>query len=83
MLVISGNNSVAPMPRMKVSISQSRCLSFQVEELARADDIPILSFNLAIEMLVISGAFTAGGMLRGLHGFNLAIEMLVISGHSC
>ena len=36
-------------------------------------------FNLAIEMLVISGQWTEV-ILDGLACFNLAIEMLVISG---
>ena len=40
-----------------------------------------LSFNLAIEMLVISGKGQSPGAAAS-DGFNLAIEMLVISGTS-
>ena len=55
MLVISGEKcrACAILPRY-VSISQSRCLSFQVYLSATALDSHV-SFNLAIEMLVISG----------------------------
>ena len=38
------------------------------------------SFNLAIEMLVISGSGCVVARETGALGFNLAIEMLVISG---
>ena len=97
----TGWRSTTDMVR-SVSISQSRCLSFQVQELvagvrlclmfqSRNRDAchfrshlgpsakRVLSFNLAIEMLVISGS---GHRLTRTqsHGFNLAIEMLVISG---
>ena len=41
--------------RCNVSISQSRCLSFQDLLSTNVDDWKI-SFNLAIEMLVISGS---------------------------
>ena len=44
--------------RLRVSISQSRCLSFQVHfQARRLVDGDNLSFNLAIEMLVISGFY--------------------------
>ena len=65
---------------MHVSISQSRCLSFQVG--GRVWHGTLLSrFNLAIEMLVISGSGCSGSY-RGYSRFNLAIEMLVISGET-
>ena len=61
-----------------VSISQSRCLSFQ--GLAqRSPHSQRYCFNLAIEMLVISGENPYLGVTYA-KGFNLAIEMLVISG---
>ena len=40
----------------------------------------VLCFNLAIEMLVISGQSLTLSVRRPDTGFNLAIEMLVISG---
>ena len=61
-----------------VSISQSRCLSFQDEQLKRQIR-EYQRFNLAIEMLVISGT-PPQHQPRLQHCFNLAIEMLVISG---
>ena len=104
MLVISGHRLFARGGRQGVvSISQSRCLSFQV---GRQSCLPLLSdmfqsrnrdachfrlpdgflrlelagcFNLAIEILVISGGGCGSG-LGLLACFNLAIEMLVISG---
>ena len=106
MLIISGRNlqSTASKPRA-VSISQSRCLSFQVHEecnctlgtnrrvsisqsrclsfQARAAAISRsskASFNLAIEMLIISGEDLTMSMHRDTC-FNLAIEMLIISGN--
>ena len=42
---------------------------------------PRQCFNLAIEMLVISGRASPDTVARGQGSFNLAIEMLVISGH--
>ena len=81
MLVISGsasknsNNSSRP-----VSISQSRCLSFQGRKVKRLRQPIHLSFNLAIEMLVISGQHWHRYQFGQCLGFNLAIEMLVISG---
>ena len=62
-----------------VSISQSRCLSFQVALPAHASGLPGC-FNLAIEMLVISGGCRDRIIRDRRDGFNLAIEMLVISG---
>ena len=40
-------------------------------------------FNLAIEMLVISGPEYRRALARDRPCFNLAIEMLVISGPTC
>ena len=64
---------------MPVSISQSRFLSFQARIVVTMA-LALISFNLAIEILVISGlAFQC--LLHGRYWrFNLAIEMLVISG---
>ena len=42
-------------------------------------DVP-MSFNLAIEMLVISGETKLAAAIKKQESFNLAIEMLVISG---
>ena len=63
MLVISGymDLEIINVEDIKVSISQSRCLSFQVLSRAADKRHRLLRFNLAIEMLVISGearAFT-------------------------
>ena len=106
MLVISGcKSSAVTVSANTVSISQSRCLSFQVAtthapsyQVAskfqsrnrdachfRELDFRLIcrclpSFNLAIEMLVISGPITPELRAVLLGGFNLAIEMLVISG---
>ena len=56
MLVISGRVRVAcKWNAFWVSISQSRCLSFQVRRRRRCRHTPHNRFNLAIEMLVISG----------------------------
>ena len=79
MLVISGQLIInRKARRLIVSISQSRCLSFQVSSAPRGA-LSCSCFNLAIEMLVISG--TDGTAHRRLQPcFNLAIEMLVISG---
>ena len=62
-----------------VSISQSRCLSFQVPNRVIAFFDSPNRFNLAIEMLIISGA-TRRRRRLAMKGFNLAIEMLIISG---
>ena len=63
-----------------VSISQSRCLSFQALQ-SFATRCNLLRFNLAIEMLVISGlVLSRARRVCGAFRFNLAIEMLVISG---
>ena len=62
-----------------VSISQSRCLSFQVGN-GLLNVVIQESFNLAIEMLVISGPVSILSGYRCCLRFNLAIEMLVISG---
>ena len=62
-----------------VSISQSRCLSFQVKGVTQALPNVVIRFNLAIEMLIISGCrHHLTGRLSPR--FNLAIEMLIISG---
>ena len=42
----------------------------------------LVCFNLAIEMLVISGIKISGDTQTAGAGFNLAIEMLVISGYA-
>ena len=57
MLVISGGrkHSVTLPNSLSVSISQSRCLSFQDRSVGGVDRLLRLRFNLAIEMLVISG----------------------------
>ena len=71
--------TASAMPsNLVVSISQSRCLSFQVYPTGSITE-PAPCFNLAIEMLVISGLPMLRQHLRP-EGFNLAIEMLVISG---
>ena len=80
MLVISGawtrrGNSFS----IVVSISQSRCLSFQ-GAFHVTMTTEFRSFNLAIEMLVISGHAVPAAAHCHNRGFNLAIEMLVISG---
>ena len=67
-------------PRRNVSISQSRCLSFQVRKEEPFLSYLPLRFNLAIEMLVISGRRRLGRHGLPTRCFNLAIEMLVISG---
>ena len=62
MLVISGwANQSFELPAYVVSISQSRCLSFQVLPKPALASAAFTSFNLAIEMLVISG--TCSGRL--------------------
>ena len=66
--------------RVHVSISQSRCLSFQDGEAVQVG-IGYACFNLAIEMLVISGHQLRNSAELTPMSFNLAIEMLVISGH--
>ena len=53
---------------------------FRVEALDLAVERDYLSFNLAIEMLVISGWRSQTEEQRLHYRFNLAIEMLVISG---
>ena len=65
-----------------VSISQSRFLSFQAHR-RQPHRSHIGSFNLAIEMLVISGSrrVCCHGRSR-TQSFNLAIEILVISGQA-
>ena len=56
MLVISGRRHVMRRKRASlVSISQSRCLSFQVPFVIARQEKCLPCFNLAIEMLVISG----------------------------
>ena len=104
-LVISGQKRrpAGRAGRSQVSISQSRCLSFQVYQIiysrsARSVSISQsrclsfqgnggrgcrrlrLRFNLAIEMLIISGEAQIATMREHAIGFNLAIEMLIISG---
>ena len=55
MLFISGDKDAwIPVDTLHVSISQSRCFSFQVEEHPISIN-SVVSFNLAIEMLFISG----------------------------
>ena len=80
MLVISGEHiRFRPVDAaIGVSISQSRCLSFQDGGRRTAPRL-LESFNLAIEMLVISGQPSLARS-EPPYGFNLAIEMLVISG---
>ena len=106
MLVISGSTRSSDNgdPTQRVSISQSRCLSFQeICSVFRSlvahfsfqsrnrdachfrvvsTDVAaaVAGFNLAIEMLVISGAMPLSRSTAATGGFNLAIEMLVISG---
>ena len=83
MLVISGSdNTCCASSGDNVSISQSRCLSFQVARAYQATRTPNGSFNLAIEMLVISGGKCRARRDNRTYCFNLAIEMLVISGFS-
>ena len=79
MLVISGAPLGSLFKFLEVSISQSRCLSFQVQTCILACSTS-LSFNLAIEMLVISGRTSSSFIASFRESFNLAIEMLVISG---
>ena len=65
--------------RSFVSISQSRCFSFQVPE-PRLTEQRDIRFNLAIEMLFISGRMIPSRRIPRQNCFNLAIEMLFISG---
>ena len=82
MLIISGSKiCVCNSERhADVSISQSRCLSFQVNLSSSTVPAPFSSFNLAIEMLIISGRRAGLKVLVPTLSFNLAIEMLIISG---
>ena len=82
MLIISGcEHESAARHHIRVSISQSRCLSFQARWREVVMPLSVGSFNLAIEMLVISGTICPRRTTR-ISCFNLAIEMLVISGDS-
>ena len=67
--------------RQCVSISQSRCLSFQGKNHYGMLNA-IYRFNLAIEMLIISGTTEPSVTKSKGTGFNLAIEMLIISGRN-
>ena len=75
----AGGSSRETSRECSVSISQSRCLSFQGIDML-ACGVQDIGFNLAIEMLVISGFNRLNGISGFLFRFNLAIEMLVISG---
>ena len=81
MLFISGpRHALQRQRRTNVSISQSRCFSFQAKRNGNCGNGAGSGFNLAIEMLFISGRrirIPVGGRWRS---FNLAIEMLFISG---
>ena len=81
MLIISGcADTERLLSRLvNVSISQSRCLSFQVRRCI-AITFGITCFNLAIEMLIISGPNNIVEPCGPWKCFNLAIEMLIISG---
>ena len=80
MLVISGARvGGAREAVLDVSISQSRCLSFQGKDMLMMQRA-LFRFNLAIEMLVISGRIKQLLQPIRYQRFNLAIEMLVISG---
>ena len=65
---------------MPVSISQSRCFSFQAFEFKIGEFGGDAGFNLAIEMLFISGKPVEVFYESPYGSFNLAIEMLFISG---
>ena len=81
MLFISGAFDGLPRAPHRVSISQSRCFSFQVRRRLWKVPIRFTSFNLAIEMLFISGLLCWERHRHcHRHRFNLAIEMLFISG---
>ena len=81
MLVISGSviGTGYTICSCQVSISQSRFLSFQGKPRV-IQDSKIPGFNLAIEILVISGRCRFGKLPSVFQRFNLAIEILVISG---
>ena len=77
---LQGCWTVATEVLSAVSISQSRCLSFQARPISASPAGLAYRFNLAIERLVISGITVSWQTTWGLGSFNLAIEMLVISG---
>ena len=84
MLIISGSlQELRCHHVVDVSISQSRCLSFQAENIAEQE---IRFYQVSIsQSRCLSFQATARRSLRRItSGFNLAIEMLIISGcESC